>query len=129
MEKILLVEDDLFLRELYRDVLENAGYTVLTATDGEEGLRLAKENADAKLMLLDIMLPKLHGMEVLRYMKADQKTQQLPVVLLTNMTDEDVIQESLRLGAFGYLVKVRYTPQQIVEKVRDFINFHNQHQQ
>ena len=128
-EKILLVEDDLFLRELYNDVLENAGYMVMTASDGEEGLRLGQSNVDAKLMLLDIMLPKLHGMEVLRQLKANPATSQLPIVLLTNLTEETIVQEALRLGAYGYLVKVRYTPQQVVEKVRDFISFHGEHRE
>ena len=128
-KKILLVEDDLFLRDLYVEVLKGEGFTVLTADDGEEGLRLGQNHPDANIMLLDIMLPKMHGIDVLKKLKEDPKTSVLPVVMLTNLTEESVVQESLRLGAVGYLVKVKYTPPQVVDKVRDFINFRMQHLQ
>lgn len=128
-KKILLVEDDLFLRDLYVEVLKGEGFTVLTADDGEEGLRLGQDHPDASIMLLDIMLPKMHGIDVIKKLKEDPKTAVLPVVMLTNLTEESVVQESLRLGAVGYLVKVKYTPPQVAEKVKDFINFHRQHLQ
>ena len=128
-KKILLVEDDLFIRDIYIDVLKGEGFTVLTAEDGEMGLHLGKDNPDAALMLLDIMLPKVHGIDILRQLKADKRTATLPVVMLTNLTEESVVQEALRLGAAGYLVKVRYTPPQVVAKVKDFIEFHRQHLQ
>lgn len=124
--KVLLVEDDLFLRDIYTRVLGVEGFTVLTASDGEEGLYLAQKNPDAKILLLDIMLPKIHGIEVLKKLKADPVTQKLPIVVLTNLTEENVVQEALRLGATGYLVKVRFTPQQVVEKVKEFIASQNQ---
>lgn len=126
--KVLLVEDDLFLRDIYTRVLQVEGFTVLTASDGEEGLYLAQKNADAKILLLDIMLPKIHGIEVLKKLKADPNTQKLPIVVLTNLTEENVVQEALRLGAYSYLVKVRFTPQQVVEKVKEFIAAQNQPQ-
>ena len=127
-QKILLVEDDLFLRDIYTRVLKVEGFNVLTASDGEEGLYLIKKNPDAKLLLLDIMLPKMHGIEVLKAIKADPTTQKLPVVMLTNLTEENVVQEALRLGAFSYLVKVRFTPQQVVEKVKEFLDQFEQQQ-
>jgi DNA-binding response OmpR family regulator len=126
--KVLLVEDDLFLREIYVQVLQTEGYTVLTADDGEAGLHMGQTNLDARIMLLDIMLPKMHGIEVLKQLKANPATQKLPVVILTNLTEETVVQEALHLGAAGYLVKVRFTPQQVVEKVKEYIKF-NEHQQ
>lgn len=128
-KKILLVEDDLFLRDLYVEVLKEEGFTVLTAEDGEEGLRLGQDHPDASIMLLDIMLPKMHGIDVLKKLKAEPKSAVLPVVMLTNLTEESVVQESLRLGAVGFLVKVKFTPPQVVEKVKDFINFHRDHLQ
>lgn len=121
--KVLLVEDDLFLREIYVKVLQAEGYTVITADDGEAGLHIGQSNSDAKIMLLDVMLPKMHGIDVLKQLKANPATQKLPVVILTNLTEETVVQEALRLGAVGYLVKVRFTPLQVVEKVKEFINF------
>jgi DNA-binding NarL/FixJ family response regulator len=65
----------------------------------------------------------------LHKLKEDARTKVLPVVMLTNLTEESVVQEALRLGAAGYLVKVRYTPPQVVSKVKDFISFHRQHLQ
>ena len=127
--KIVLIEDDLFLRDLYIEVLKREGYVVITADDGEAGLHVVQSNPDAQLVLLDIMLPKMHGIDVLKNLKADSATQNMPVVVLTNLTEETVVQEALHLGAAGYLVKVRYTPQQVVEKVKEFIKFHATHQQ
>jgi len=128
-KKILLVEDDLFIRDIYIDVLKAEGFTVYTAEDGELGLKLGQDHPDAALMLLDIMLPKMHGIDILHKLKEDARTKVLPVVMLTNLTEESVVQEALRLGAAGYLVKVRYTPPQVVAKVKDFIAFHRQHLQ
>lgn len=125
--KILLVEDDLFLADLYVDILSSEGFTVLTANDGEAGLKLGQDNPDAKLMLLDIMLPKMHGVDLLKHLKADPKTSQFPIVILSNLTEPRVIQEALNAGAAGYLVKVKYTPPQVVEKVKEFIKFHQKH--
>lgn len=125
--KILLVEDDIFLRDIYVEILQKEGFTVLTADDGEQGLKLAQENPDAKLMLLDIMLPKMHGVDLLKRIKADQKCSSLPVVILSNLTEAKVIEESLKAGAAGYLVKVKYTPPQVLEKVKEFIKFHQTH--
>lgn len=125
--KILLVEDDLFLRDIYSDILTREGFIVLTADDGEVGLKLGQDNPDAKLMLLDIMLPKMHGIDLLKRLKSDPKSAMLPVVILTNLTEEHVIQEALNAGAAGYLVKVKYTPPQVLEKVKEFIKFHHSH--
>lgn len=121
--KILLVEDDLFLRELYRETLINAGYTVVSAQDGEQGLKIIKSNTDAKLTLLDLMLPKINGIDVLREMKKDPNTKNLSVIVLTNLNEESTIQDALKLGANAYLVKVDYTPQEVVEMVRQYIDF------
>lgn len=125
--KILLVEDDIFLRDIYFEILSHEGFTVLTADDGEKGLKLGQDNPDAKIMLLDIMLPKMHGIDILKRLKSDSKTAELPIVILTNLTEEHVIQEALNAGAAGYLVKVKYTPPQVLEKVKEFIRFHHSH--
>ncbi len=127
--KILLVEDDLFLREIYAEVLQREGFVVLAADDGEAGLKLGQQNTDAKIMLLDIMLPKMHGIDVLKKMKEDPTTKNMPVIILTNLTEETVVQEALHLGAAGYLVKVRFTPPQVVQKIKEFIEFNEAHKQ
>lgn len=125
--KVLLVEDDIFLRDIYFEILSQEGFTVLTADDGEAGLKLGKDNPDAQLMLLDIMLPKMHGIDLLKQLKADPKSAGIPVVILSNLTEQRVIQEALSAGAAGFLVKVKYTPPQVLEKVKEFIKFHQKH--
>ncbi|HSA84426.1 MAG TPA: response regulator [Patescibacteria group bacterium] len=125
--KILLVEDDLFLRDIYNEILQREGFTVLTADEGTTGLKLGKDNPDANLMLLDIMLPNMHGIDLLKQLKSDPQSASLPVVMLTNLTEEHVIQEAMSAGAAGYLVKVKYTPPQVVDKVKEFISFHQTH--
>lgn len=119
MVKILLVEDELFVRELYERVLRQAGFEISSAVDGEEGLKLAQERPD--LILLDIMLPKMNGINVLKSLKADEKTKSIPVLLLTNLGQESVIKEALRIGAKGYMMKMRLTPYEIVGHVKDFL--------
>lgn len=120
-EKILLIEDDLFLHDLYRDTLVNGGYLVVSARDGEAGLKLIRENTDASLVLLDLMLPKMNGIDVLKTVKQDEATKGLSIIVLTNLSEEDIIREALRLGASAYLVKVDYTPQEVIEMVRQYI--------
>lgn len=118
-KKILIVEDDLFIRELYERTLTQAGYAVVTAADGEEGLKLAKDAPD--LVLLDIMLPKVHGIDVLKKLKEDQTTKNLPIVMLTNLGQENIMNEAFKIGAAGYLVKMRFEPQEIVNYVQEFL--------
>ncbi len=121
-EKILLIEDDPFLHTLYEDTLKSAGYNVLSANDGAEGLSLINSNTDAKLILLDLMLPKLSGIDILREIKKNQPTKDLSVIVLTNLSEDNIIQEALKLGANAYLIKVEYTPQQVIDMVRQYID-------
>lgn len=121
-EKIILIEDDLFLNSLYKDVLINAGYIVVFAKDGEEGLNAVKSNTDASLILLDLMLPKLNGIDVLKELKKDPDTKSLSVIVLTNLNEDATIQDALKLGANAYLIKVDYTPQQVIDMVRQYID-------
>ena len=118
--KILIVEDDLFIRELYDRQLSLEGYQVTTAEDGEIGLaKIAESIPD--LLLLDIMLPKVSGLDLLRTIKAKDETKNIPVILLTNLGQDPVIKEGFNLGADGYLIKSAYTPDQIIEEVKKFL--------
>lgn len=122
-EKIILVEDDAFLHRLYSDALKNAGYVVVSAHDGEEGLKVIKCNTDTSLILLDLMMPKMNGIDVLKELKKDPSTKNLYVIVLTNLNEEAIIQDALKLGANAYLNKVDYTPQQVIDTVRQYIDF------
>lgn len=121
-EKIILIEDDLFLNSLYKDTLIGAGYNVISAKDGEEGLNAVRNNTDASLILLDLMLPKLNGIDVLKELKKDPATKNLSVIVLTNLNEDATIQDALKLGANAYLIKVDYTPQQVIDMVRQYID-------
>jgi len=120
--KLILIEDDPFLHKLYEDTLTGANFALAAASDGEEGLRVIRENTDAKLILLDLMLPKLNGIDVLREIKKDEATKNMPVIVLTNLSEDPIIKEALALGANAFLVKVEYTPQQIIDTVNQFID-------
>jgi len=119
-KKILIIEDDLFVRELYENIFRKKGYDVVSAADGEEGLNKAlTEKAD--LILLDIMLPVKSGMEVLKTLrKSSTSARKTPVFLLTNLGQESIIKEAFNLGVDGYLLKVKLLPYQIVSEVENF---------
>jgi len=115
-EKILIVEDDKSLREMYQLRLSINGYDVIEAGDGEEGLDVAiKEKPD--LILLDIMMPKMSGMDVLDILKSTPETKDIPVIVLTALTEENVKAKGLVYGAEDYLIKSQTMPGQVVEKI------------
>ncbi|MDD2807452.1 MAG: response regulator [Patescibacteria group bacterium] len=115
--KILLVEDDEFLAELYATKLNMEGFEVFLAVDGEKGLKLAKEKMP-DLVLLDIILPKMDGFEVLGKMKIDPETKNIPVILLTNLSQKDEVKKGLELGAKDYLIKAHFMPSEVVKKIK-----------
>jgi DNA-binding response OmpR family regulator len=116
-QTVLLVEDDTFLAGIYANKFEKEGFGVLVGSDGEAGLTLAQKEAP-DIILLDILLPKLDGFEVLEKLKADPKTKKIPVVLLTNLGQKEDVDKGLKLGAADYLIKAHFMPQETVEKVR-----------
>lgn len=118
---ILIIEDDYFMRDLYQKELGKAGYTVETAADGADGLVQAS-NLKPDLILLDIMLPKLNGLDLLRTLKTKDETKNIPVLLLTNLGQESVIKEGFQLGAEGYFIKTSYTPFQIIEEIKKIVS-------
>lgn len=117
MKKILFIEDESALQKTFGEVLSQAGYEVISAIDGEIGLALAKEKKP-DLILLDLILPKLHGLEVLKGLKGSEETKDIPVIILTNLEGMAEIEKAIELGAKGYLVKAQYGLGEIVEKVR-----------
>lgn len=115
-KKILIVEDDKSLREMYQLRLSINGYDVLEAGDGEEGLNLAiKEKPN--LILLDVMMPKMSGMDVLDILKSTPETKDIPIIVLTALMEESVKAKGLVYGADDFLVKAQTMPGQVVEKI------------
>lgn len=117
MKKILFVEDESVLQKTFGEVLTKRGYKVVSALDGEIGLRLAKTELP-DLILLDLVLPKLNGFEVLKELKDDTETRAIPVIILTNLEGVNDVDKAIGLGATTYLVKTNYSLQELVEKVK-----------
>jgi DNA-binding response OmpR family regulator len=116
-KKILIVEDDKFLRELIAQKLIKEGYDIVEAIDGEEGIKKIKETSP-DLVLLDLILPGVDGFEVLSRVKADPSLVTIPVIILSNLGQKDDIEKGLKLGAVDYLVKAHFTPGEIIEKIK-----------
>jgi len=117
MKKILFIEDESALQKTFGDILKQEGYEMLSALDGETGLRLAKtENPD--LVLLDLVLPKKHGFEVLQALKEDAETKDIPIIVLTNLEGTGDVEKALELGATTYLIKASYTLEEVIAKIK-----------
>lgn len=120
MNKILLIEDDELIRQLYIAEFNKAGFEVSDFASGEEGLKALQQN-QFDIVLLDIMLPGTNGLEILKRIKQDPMTKNTKVVLLTNLGQEFIIKQGFDLGAIGYLIKSAYNPDQLIQEVKNFI--------
>ncbi len=117
--RVLLVEDDAALAQMYRVKLERDGYTVQVAGDGEEALtRLVNQLPD--LIFLDVRLPRMDGLTFLERLRADPRTKNVPVVIVSNYSEEELVSRGLQLGALEYLVKSQTTPGQLSQGVPDW---------
>jgi DNA-binding response OmpR family regulator len=117
---IMIVEDDVFLADLYRTKFELEGFEVYVAYDGEKGEELIlKKNPD--IILLDLILPKINGFVVLETIKKDKKTKDIPVILLTNLSQKADVEKGLALGAVDYLIKAHFMPSEVVTKIKGLI--------
>jgi DNA-binding response OmpR family regulator len=114
-KKILVIEDDKFLRKIIKRKLISENYEVVEALTGLEGLELARKKVD--LILLDLILPEMDGFEVLSKLKSDSETSNIPVIIISNLGEADQIEKGLKLGANDYMIKAHFTPGEIVERV------------
>lgn len=119
-KRILIVEDEQDIRELYAEILREEGFEVSEAWNGEVGLTHAL-SGKYDLLLLDIMLPKVDGLQILKEIKKKPELAKIPVVLLTNLGSDAVIREGFALGAQSYIIKSEYTPDQVVDEVKKVI--------
>ena len=119
-KKILIIEDDKFLRELISRKLSSEGFNIVDAVDGEEGVRKIKSETP-DLVLLDLILPGIDGFEVLTQAKKDPKTASIPVIVLSNLGQKQDIERGLKLGAVDYLIKANFTPGEIIKKAEKFL--------
>lgn len=122
MAKIFLVEDDPLMIRMYEKAFKLSGYEVEMAFDGEEAIaKLQTAKPKPTLILLDIMMPKLSGFDVLRNIKQNADLKSIPVVALTNLAGKEDAEKALGLGAVLYLVKSQYDPKQVVDKVKEIL--------
>ena len=115
--KVLIVDDDAFLSGIYATKLELEGFAVVSARDGDEGLKAASRELP-DLILLDVLMPKLDGFEVLKRLKADEATKDIPVIMLTNLGQKEDVEKGLSEGAVDYLIKAHFVPAEAVAKIK-----------
>jgi len=118
--KILVVEDDKFLRELITQKLDREGYEVREAIDGEDGVKKVEEEKP-DVILLDLILPGIDGFEVLAKIKENPDRKDVPVIVLSNLGQKDDIERGLKLGAVEFLIKAHFTPGEIIEKIEKIL--------
>jgi CheY-like chemotaxis protein len=118
--RVLLVEDDKFLRRACEVSLKKRGFTVLTAVDGDEAIQQAR-NGSPDIILLDMLMPKVSGMEALENLKKDEKTRHIPVVILSNSSVDADVKKTMELGAIGYLVKASLSLQEVGDRVIEYL--------
>lgn len=121
MIKILTIEDDAALQKAYKGMFGNPTYTLFQATDGTEGIALAiKEKPD--VILLDMMMPKTNGIEVINALKASDVTKNIPIIVLSNLLGSEMEQEAKRLGVTKYLTKSDVSPDEIEQTVNEALH-------
>ena len=121
---ILIVEDDPLMNRMYQKIFKFEKYDVLTASNGEEGLEKARQTKPT-LILLDIMMPKMNGLEVLGKLKSDPDMKGIPVIMLTNLAGEKDAETALMKGAVKYIIKSEHDPKQVVSIVKEIIAAHS----
>lgn len=115
-KKILIIEDDKFLRKVIAQKIMKEGYEMAEAVDGEGGVESAKKEKP-DIILLDLILPGIDGFEVLARLKGDQETSKIPVIILSNLGQKEDAEKGLKMGAVDYLIKAHFTPSEIINKI------------
>ena len=120
MKKILLIEDDPFLIDIYVTKFKESGFSVEVANDGESAFRYLEEKKP-DLVILDIVLPQIDGWEILRKIKSAPGLKDLKVIILSNLSQKEEVERGINLGSIKYLIKAHYTPSQVVEEIKEII--------
>ena len=120
MSKILIVEDDPLMMRMYQKAFGFEGYEVMVARDGVEGLELIRAEKPT-IVLLDVMMPRMNGMEVLEKVKADPETKSIPVIMLTNLAGGRDAEDAIMKGTVKYIVKSEHDPQETVAMVKEIL--------
>lgn len=116
-KKILIIEDETHLQDVFKEIFDGEGYEYVSAYDGETGIKMAEDELPDFIML-DLILPKKDGFEVLQELKNNPKTSKIPIAVLSNLESSHDVEKVLSFGVSNYFVKSRYTPQEISEKIK-----------
>ena len=116
-QKILLIEDDPFLIDIYTTKLKAVGFFIEVVNDGEDGVVKAEE-FQPSVILLDIVLPHVDGWDILSQLKIKEETKDIPVIILSNLGQKEEVDKGINFGAVKYLIKAHYTPSEVVEEVK-----------
>ena len=117
---ILLAEDDEFLQRMYSIKLESSGFSVVLASDGEEAIKKTKET-NPDLALVDILMPKKDGFDVLKELRADPKFKNLPIIVLTNLSETEDIKRAKELGSNEYIIKSHFLPSEVIDVIKKYL--------
>ncbi len=120
-KKILIVEDDVFIRDIYQVKFSQEGFAVTTAENGIEALKKLNEQIP-DIILLDIIMPLMDGIAVLKDVKANELWKKIPIIMLTNISEKEKIEGASELGVNDYLIKSHFTPSEVVSKVYTLLN-------
>ncbi len=120
MTKILITEDDPLMSRMYQKIFTFEGYDVVMAADGQDGLDKIRAEKPT-LVLLDVMMPKMNGLEVLEKLKADPATKAIPVIMLTNLSSQQDADNAMLLGAVKYIVKSEHDPKEVADMVKEIL--------
>jgi CheY-like chemotaxis protein len=121
--KVLIIEDEPLLTRMYAKKLQDDGYNCTIAENGTEGITFAKGRLP-DIILCDIMMPVKDGITTLKELKEDETTKDIPVIMLTNLSDSKYVEEALSMGAITYLIKSQLTPTDVVQKVKETLETH-----
>jgi DNA-binding response OmpR family regulator len=119
--RVLIIEDDQLIQNMYKQIFTFEKFDVSTAKDGQEGVDIVTQ-VNPDIILLDMMMPRMNGFQVLEHLKSDDSTRGIPVIMLSNFDDDSNVQEALRLGAIKYLVKSAHDPKEITEIVKSLLH-------
>lgn len=118
----MIVEDDSFVMDIYKTKLTQEGFGIILASNGLEAMKkLENKNDKPDLILLDIVMPYMDGLEVLKKIKNDDTLRNIPVILLTNLSQKEEVDEGLKLGAKDYLIKSHFTPSEVLDKINNYL--------
>jgi DNA-binding response OmpR family regulator len=121
MKKILLIEDDKFISDIYSTKLKASGFSVETAVDLEESVRKLKASS-FDLILLDLILPNQNGWDIFELIEKDDKMKDLKIIICSNLSQKEEVEKAMKMGAVKYLIKANYTPTEIVEEIKKVLS-------